>query len=100
MISGVVTDDQNNRISDATVVLVPETPYRDAILLYRSDISMFDGTFGLRGVAPGTYRVFAWTDLPGPGYRNPEFLKKYEARGTPLKIENAATVAVNLIALE
>jgi 5-hydroxyisourate hydrolase-like protein (transthyretin family) len=100
VISGVVTDDQNNRISDATVVLVPEAPYRDAILLYRSDISVFDGTFGLRGVAPGTYRVFAWTDLPGPAYRNPEFLKKYEARGTPLKIENAATVSVNLIALD
>jgi hypothetical protein len=100
VISGVVTDDKNNRISEATVVLVPDAPYRDATVLYRSDISVFDGTFGLRGVAPGTYRIFAWTDLPGPAYRSPEFLKKYDARGTPLKIENATTVSVNLIAMD
>jgi 5-hydroxyisourate hydrolase-like protein (transthyretin family) len=100
VISGVVTDDKNNPLSDATVVLVPDAPYRNAIVLYRSEVSAFDGRFGLRGVAPGTYRVFAWTDLSGPAYRNPEFLKKYEDKGTPLKIENSTPVSLKLIALE
>jgi hypothetical protein len=44
--------------------------------------------------------VFAWTNLSGPAYRNPEFLKKYEASGTPIKIEKATPVSLNLIALE
>jgi hypothetical protein len=100
VISGVVTDDKNNRISDATVVLVPDDPYRNAIVLHRSDVSASDGSFEMRGVAPGTYHVFAWADLPGPAYRNSEFLKKYEAQGTPLKVENATPASLNLIVLE
>jgi hypothetical protein len=100
VITGVVTDDKSSPMPDASVVLIPDAPYRNAILRYRSDTSVFDGKFVLRGVAPGAYRVFAWAELPGPAYRNAEFLKKYEARGTPLKIDNAAPVSLNLIAIE
>jgi hypothetical protein len=100
VISGVVRDDNNNPMSDAAVALVPDAPYRNAFVLYRSDSSAFDGKFVLRGVAPGAYRVFAWAELNGPAYRNAEFLKKYEARGTPLKIETATPVSLNLIAIE
>src|SRR5688572_21745847 len=100
VISGVVTDDKNSPMSGATVALVPDAPYRNAVVLYRSDISVFDGKFVLRGVAPGAYRVFAFTDLPGVAYRNPEFLMKYETRGTPIKIENATPVSLKLVALE
>jgi hypothetical protein len=100
VITGIVTDDNSNPLSHATVALVPDAPYRKAIVLYRSDVSTYDGRFELRGVGPGAYRVFTWADLPGPAYRNSEFLKKYEGKGLPLKIENSTAVSINLTALE
>jgi hypothetical protein len=96
VIVGTVTNDKGERLSDATVALVPEAPYRDAISLYRSDVSAYDGTFELRGVAPGNYQLFAWSDLKGPEFRNPDFMKKYEGRGKPLMIEAVARVVADL----
>jgi hypothetical protein len=100
VVRGIVADDRGAAVSGATVALVPNAPYRNAIVLYRSALSLHDGTYELRGVAPGSYLAFAWTDRPGWPYHNAEFLKDYEPKGTPLKIENSEPVSVNLIALE
>jgi len=64
-IGGTVIDMKGEKLSDALVALVPDAPLRDAGPLYRSIISDFQGSYEIRGVAPGSYRLFAWTDLEG-----------------------------------
>jgi 5-hydroxyisourate hydrolase-like protein (transthyretin family) len=100
VIRGKVSNGKGEQLSDATVVLVPDAPYRDAGVLYRTDISTHDGTFELRGIAPGNYLLFAWSDLHGTAYRNAEFLKNVETKGKPLRIEKAPLLSVDLVAIE
>ena len=43
----------------AIVAVVPDAPYREVSLRYRSVVTDRDGRFEVHGIAPGTYKVFA-----------------------------------------
>jgi hypothetical protein len=64
-----------------TVVLVPNAPRRANPVLYKSDPMNADRTFSLTGVAPGNYKLFAFSALPRGTETSPEFLAPYEQRG-------------------
>ena len=85
-------------LSHAVVALVPDSPMPSAGPLYRSDISDIRGLFELRGIAPGSYRLFAWTELEGAAYRNPQFMKEFEERGMPVRIEKGQRLSMDLLA--
>src|SRR4030095_2746107 len=87
-IGGAVTNFRGEKLSDAVVALVPDRPRRAAGPLYRSIIHDVNGSYEIRGVAPGSYHVFAWTDLEGAAYRNAEFMKDFDDKGQPVKIES------------
>jgi hypothetical protein len=74
-------------VANATVVAVPEEKYRK--LPDRFGIGSTDqhGRFAIRGLAPGSYTLYAWQDLEESVYRDPEFLKSQEANGTAVKVE-------------
>jgi len=74
-------------VANATVVAVPEEKYRK--LPDRFGIGSTDqhGRFTIRGLAPGSYTLYAWQDLEESVYRDPEFLKSQEANGTAVKVE-------------
>jgi hypothetical protein len=74
------------KLADAVVVLVPDPPLRSAGLRYRTAISDVNGKFELRGIAPGSYHLFAWTELEGAAYRNADFMKDFEGKGVPIKV--------------
>jgi hypothetical protein len=50
-------------------------------------------------VQPGNYRLYAWNYLDGAAYRNAEFMKNYDERGSPLKIERAGIVNADVMVL-
>ena len=100
VITGDVTDSEGKKLSDAVVALVPDAPLRDAGSLYRSVISSPDGSFELHGIRPGDYHLFAWQELEGAGYRNAEFMKRYDEHGTPVLIEKERHLEVNLKILD
>jgi protocatechuate 3,4-dioxygenase beta subunit len=83
-----VNDD--HPVADATVVAVPEEKYRK--LPDRFGIGSTDqhGHFTIRGVAPGSYTLYAWQDLEDGVYRDPDFLKSQEANGTAVKVEEGS----------
>jgi hypothetical protein len=91
-----VKDSKDQAIADAVVALVPDAPLRGAAPLYRSVIADFRGDFELRGIAPGQYHLFAWSELEGAGYRNPEFLKPFENRGKPIRIETTDQIKTDI----
>jgi hypothetical protein len=97
IVQGTVRDDAGNTLPDAAVALVPDAPYRNTGVLYRKVISDPNGKFEIHGIAPGAYKLFAWAELEGAGYRNADFMKEFDARGQPAKVEIESKVSIDLI---
>jgi hypothetical protein len=53
----------------------------------------------MQGVAPGEYRAFAWRTIEAFRYFDPEFVDKYNDRGSAVHVTEVSppTVEVNLI---
>jgi hypothetical protein len=72
--------------TDVTVVLVPDAARRGQQVLFKS-MKPNSGTFRFQKVPPGEYKLFALTEENGGPYLDPEFIQKYEDRGTRVRIE-------------
>ena len=77
---GAVLDPLRKPVPTARITLVPERSRRQIPLLYKVAVSDSKGRFGMCGVVPGQYGLFAWESLPGTAYINAEFRA---ARATP-----------------
>jgi hypothetical protein len=96
VVTGVIKDSNDQPVSDAVVALTPDAPLRGAGPLYRTGISDLNGRFELRAIAPGIYHLFAWSELEGAAYRNADFMKPFEGRGKPVRIEKDGLISVNV----
>jgi hypothetical protein len=85
MLAGIVLD-HDKPASNATVVAVPEEKYRKLHEHYKVGSADQNGHFTIRGLAPGSYLVFAWQDIDEELYYDPAFLKSQESNGTALKV--------------
>jgi protocatechuate 3,4-dioxygenase beta subunit len=83
-------------VANATVVAVPEEKYRK--LPDRFGIGSTDqhGHFTIRGLAPGSYTLYAWQDLEEGVYRDADFQKSQETNGTAVKVEEGSYQQVEL----
>jgi hypothetical protein len=95
VIRGAVTNTKGERIPGSVVALIPEE--RTNRHLYRSVVSDLEGNFELRGVGPGVYVLFAWSQIPGAAYRNTEFMKQYEGRSKELRVEKDTAITQNVL---
>ena len=57
------------------------------------------GRFVLQPVPPGDYRLFAWDGLEPYGFYDRDFVRRYEAGGTPVRITENSTHQVQLTVL-
>ena len=83
-IEGQVLTDPQGTVADVSVVLVPEIRRRSE--LYRTTTTDISGRFLLDRVPPGDYKVFSWEDVQDGAWYDPEFLRAYENRGTPIRV--------------
>jgi hypothetical protein len=94
--------------SPVTLVAVPEGPRRHNSLLYaRMQLAPLrfsgplPGTFQIRGMTPGRYKVFAFASPPTPyAEQNAEFMKPYEQSGVSVDVAlntPSANITVPLI---
>jgi beta-lactamase regulating signal transducer with metallopeptidase domain/protocatechuate 3,4-dioxygenase beta subunit len=97
-VDGTVTDDKGQPVPGIQAVLVPDA-HRDRSELFRTASTDRNGRFTISGVPPGDYKVFAWESIESYGYFDPELLKRDEAKGQRIKIQESdkATVAVKMI---
>jgi len=88
--------DNDHPVANATVVAVPEEKYRK--LPDRFGLGWTDqhGRFTIRGVAPGSYTLYAWQDLEEGAWRDVDFLKSQEANGMAVKVEEGSHQKVEL----
>jgi hypothetical protein len=40
----------------------------------------------LNGIAPGTYKIFAWEQNPGGAEQDPDFIRDYDVLGTSVNV--------------
>jgi len=89
-------DDNDHPVANATVVAVPEEKYRKLRDHFGTGSTDQRGRFAIRGVAPGSYTLYAWQDLEEGVWRDPDFLKSHEANGTAVKVEEGSHQKVEL----
>jgi hypothetical protein len=98
----VIMDETARPPGTVAVVLVPDAPRSENLLLYkRQEItaSAADPTqfrFSFTGVAPGNYRVLAWEYLPRGSEMDPAVLKSFETRGTAVRAGEGETMEVQV----
>ena len=100
-VDGVVVEkekdvDNDYPVANATVVAVPEEKYRKLPDRFAIGSTDQQGRFTIRGVAPGSYTLYAWQDLEEGVWHDPDFLKSQEANGTAVKVEEGSHQAVEL----
>jgi hypothetical protein len=89
-VDGTVVDEKGQPYPDATIVLVPDAPRRQRFDLYYAGGSNTSGQLHFASVAPGDYRAFAWEDIPSDAWQDPDFIRPYESRGTPVHLSEGS----------
>ncbi len=89
-VDGGVADPKQQPAAGAVVALVPDAPHRDQLMLFKTAVTDGMGHFSLKGIAPGEYKLFAWAEIEGGAYQDPEFLKPYEDQGQAVTIREGS----------
>jgi hypothetical protein len=72
------------------VVLLPDSQ-RQRVDLYQSRTTDANGAYLFEHIAPGQYKLFAWEDIEKDAWRDPAFMRLYEASGKEIAIGESAT---------
>jgi hypothetical protein len=95
-IEGTVTDENDLPSAGVVVALVPEGERRHQFRLYKDTTTDQYGQFILRGVAPGTYKLFSWKEVENNAWEDPDFLAPFETKGTNITAEEYSHIAIQL----
>jgi hypothetical protein len=95
-IEGIVTTDKGEPAAESIVTLVPTSGHRSQPF-HKSRTVDSAGHFTIRGIAPGSYKLFAWdkVDTNAVIY-DPEFLRPYEALGSAIEVGASEKKVVEL----
>ena len=95
-IDGEVEDDQSAPVVAATVTLVPSgAPLSKSLFKWAKTSPA--GHFRMQGIAPGSYKLFAWeaVDINELMY-NPDFLKPFGSQAQSIEISEGSKESVQL----
>jgi hypothetical protein len=98
-LEGTVFNQNREPVANAPVALVPDAANRHRADLYYSVRSDERGRFQFKSIAPGGYRLFAWEDIEDGLWRDPEFIRRNQASGRPIYINEGSRAAVELTSM-
>jgi len=90
-IQGTVQDAKHNPVPAVRITLIPDAPRMGNLLQYKTTNSTAMGTFTLNGVAPGTYKLFAWEQIPTGAEQDSDFMREYDLLGTSINVTAGLT---------
>lgn len=94
-IDGQVTDENSQPAPSVQVTLVATGSRRSD--LFKLGITDATGHFSMKGLAPGSYKVYAWEEVDSNAVRyDPEFVKPYESSGQTVQIAEGGKESVTL----
>src|SRR5215471_11961239 len=96
----VLTGARREAAPHATVVAVPQGPKSGRTDLFKVASADSSGHFRLRGLAPGSYEVFAWEEIESNAWTDPDVLRSYAGFARLITVEDGsrANIEVTLIA--
>lgn len=92
-LKGSALDEHDKPVTDATVVLVPDEPFRKTVIRYGKAHTDQNGQFVLSRITPGSYTLYAWQDLDGEPYLDPDFLKTQQDHGVSIRVNPGSSNA-------
>jgi protocatechuate 3,4-dioxygenase beta subunit len=95
-IDGLVLNSDALPVAAARVVLVPDAAHRGQRRLYKDATTDEFGRYALRGIAPGSYELFAWEEVEENAWEDPDFLGPWEGQGTPVRVEDGSGKMIEL----
>lgn len=98
-LSGRIVDADRNAMPYAVVVAVPDEPRRKRRDLYGTTRTDPGGRFSIQGIAPGSYKVFAWRVVDAGAWFDPEFLRPHESRALSVTLGPSETKSVEAVVL-
>ena len=96
VVDGVVSSEKGERAPGSVVVAVPETRFRKQASRYIRAETDQNGRFSMRGLRPGAFTLYAWDNMEGDEYLDPDFLKAADEHGTTIKVEKSSHQKVEL----
>ena len=99
-VTGTVKDRNGEPLAGARVALVPASNQALRAFHYRTAFTLESGTFELRGIAPGAYQLFAWTEVEGSAFRDPEFLQPFANRGKAIEMTLRTKITTDITAID
>jgi hypothetical protein len=95
-VGGSVLDAQGKPYAGAVTALVPDESRRGRADLYFSIPTDQNGRFSFSDVPPGGYRIFAWDEIPAGAYQDPDYIRRFEARGKPVAVQQRSSVEMEV----
>jgi hypothetical protein len=95
-----VVDSGSQAVAGATVTLIPEGARSANPSYYTMGRTGPEGRFIVRGVAPGTYKVFAWKNIQPGTFLTPEIREKHSASAKTVSFAEGGSQTVELSVID
>jgi len=99
-VEGAVVDKDGLPSTGVWVVAVPEEAKRTNFRLFKAQTTDQYGRFELRGMVPGTYKLFSWTRIETNAWEDADILRPFEEKGQPIELADGDVKTVNLKVIE
>src|SRR5262249_20677777 len=98
-LEGIVTDKDRRPLANTMVAIVPDAALRQRLDLYKSATTDESGRFRLEGIAPADYLIFAWEEIEGRLWLDPDFIGRNAAGGRRIRVIERSRENVELTAI-
>lgn len=78
------------------VTILPDPAQPMQPYLIKTATTDADGKFHVAGLAPGKYRVYAWTEIMADNYTDPDFMRRFQNDGGRVEVKEGSSEQVTI----